>query len=154
MVAVVGARKGVRRGRGSSGVIYVNGHPPVPEHIRKGVLRLMEELGRPTTAREAASALGYSHGYLVNMLRYMCRDGDLVVEVPAHYKEGMPTIYRLPAIIPADLPSEPQKTCCRCKRGLPISEFGRDRSQPGGRCSACRSCRNRTDRRQRRSASA
>lgn len=46
-------------------------------------------------------------------------------------------------------PSPPQKTCPRCRRDLPITEFYQRRSRPNGRHSHCKSCQKDAVRQQR-----
>jgi DNA-directed RNA polymerase subunit RPC12/RpoP len=138
-----GRRKGVRRGNSPSGALTYNGHRHVSETTKAAVLKFMTGLGRPTTPPEVAAALGYSNGYLRNLLAAL-RDDGVVVRLGKQCK-GSPAIYQMPfagAYGGEDWTGEKQ-ACTRCGDVLPLDAFQRDRSQRSGRHSRCRNCRSR-----------
>lgn len=138
-MGVLGCKRGVVRGVGAAGFVYVNGHRPIPQRLAAQILALLDRVGRPMTAREVAAELGYSSKHVRECLTNMGRDGCLVVtpgwgNVAANY--GLTKWATL-----AELEGEDQKRCAKCERVLPLSDFQRDSSQPKGRHSRCRWCR-------------
>lgn len=133
-----GRKLGVRRGTLPGGSLDYNGHVHIREATRMLVLGFVGRLGRATTAREVASELPYSFGYVQALLRALTADGDLTATEPG--RRGYPILYTLPAV-PAVVDDSRRKVCSKCKQNLPWEAYGADRAQPCGIRPDCKRCR-------------
>jgi hypothetical protein len=132
-----GMRKGVQRGTFPNGAMAYNGHRHIPEHTRKVIVDFMAALARPTTIREVACEIGWSKNHVGQVLDRMHTD-RLVVRT-GHPRIGW--LYALPESATADPVDMDRKVCSKCRRTLPRSAFGRDRSQASGIRPDCKRCR-------------
>jgi len=134
-----GWTKGVRRGKGVCGAIYVNGHRPLNPATRRHILEIMD-VDRPVTTKEVWSQTHYALQYVQDVLRWMAIDGDIL-------REG-----RKGQVVLWSLPPKPVKVCTICQVRKPLNAYHHDKSTPDGLTRQCMVCRE--DRRQARLAEA
>lgn len=137
-MGTIGSRRGVRRGRGSNGAIYVNGHRAVPARLHAAIIDTIKRLDRPVTVTDLAWELKYSKSHIGNHLAGMLADGDVCRVAGPCTALGLYALYDIPGRV---APDEPLKSCSKCGQSRPYEHFQRDRTTPTGRASQCRYCR-------------
>jgi hypothetical protein len=127
----------VRRGRPGNGLIYVNGHPPIPALLAGNILDLLKRVDRPMTSQEIAAELHYTRDHIRNVCQDMTTEKMLTV-FPGWSR--VPSAYALPGHCGLGA-GVPTKRCAKCGEDKPWTGFQRDRAQSSGLASRCRQCR-------------